>query len=328
MAKRKKPPIKEPSPARALLSRLDPDQRSRLARSGVKLAACLLTLAAIVLALHCLDGYVKNVAKARDLQLTIKLLNVPHWVGPSLSRDICLSSGVRSDDFILDKQATTRWHANLSHNPWVKHVRHIHRRYDGLVELDCELRRPIASVSQPNGTFYLDADGVVLPRGELAPSEQLVQLRGDAAALPEPGSTVNSAALLAGLQVLAMIRCVDEDMPEPQRLWSELAILDVSNYQGRSDLERPHLKLYTTNDTEIRWGAAVGQARPWHEAPAKDKLSMLYRTHSQTGTLQCYKYIELRDAGKQTADPLRSSSNTFDSPADATPNDHSLPCGV
>ena len=110
---------------------------------------------------------------------------------------------------------------------------------------------------------------------------------------------------MAGLQVLNEIRRVDQALPPQQRLWAELAVLDVSNHEGRRDPSRPHLSLYTHNGIELRWGAAVGRSRPYHEAPWKEKIENLYRAHRQTGTLTCYQYVELRDAAKRLADPVR-----------------------
>jgi len=253
-----------------------------------------------------LDSYVHQLARQRQVQLSVEFSNPPAWASDTLIKDICLSSGIRQDDFILDEDLPAQWATNLAQNPWVKQVKQIHRRYDGRVQLDCELRRPIAKVIQSNGTFYLDAEGVVLTEAELAAGAgHLVELRGTVAAVGRPGETIGSAALMAGLQVLSEIRRVDQALPPQQRLWAELAALDVSNHEGRRDPDRPHLSLYTGNGIELRWGAAVGRSRPYREASWKEKIESLYRAHRQTGTLTCYQYVELRDASKRLADPVR-----------------------
>ena len=290
------------------LLHLDPEQQAGMGRKA-KVVGAVLFLVVLVVGMRLLEGYVAGVARQRGVRLKVQLLNPPAWASDRLVRDICLSSGIRRDDFLLDKDLPGQWAANLAVNPWIKQVKKVHRRYDGLVQIECELRRPIAYVEQSDGVFYLDSEGVVLPDATLVGgARHVVKLRGEVAALPGAGETVDSAAVMAGLQVLTLIRQVDEAMPEDERLWMELAAMDVSNYEGREDLFRPHLALYTRNMTEVRWGAAVGRARPYHEASEKSKLSTLYRAHKHMGTLACYQFVELRDEGREIADPLRDQS--------------------
>ncbi|MBN1436665.1 MAG: hypothetical protein JW936_06300 [Sedimentisphaerales bacterium] len=266
---------------------------------------------------HFLDKYVHQISQDRQVSLSIRLIDssvdsadpdrrLPDWVSGQLVRDICFSTGIRSDDYILDEQLPRQWQQNLSRNPWVKQVRQIHRRYDGQVVLDCELRRPIARVVQSTGTYLLDADGVLLPDADLnGQAGAVVELRGEVAALGQPGDVVTSEAVRAGLQVLGMIRQMDEELDPGERLWHELAILDVSNFNGRRNTAQPHLVLYTTNMTEIRWGAALGRSVPLNEASAIEKLRTLYFAHGRTGTLLQYQFVELRDAYNQYVGQLR-----------------------
>ena len=157
--------------------------------------------------------------------------------------------------------------------------------------------------------YYLDLDGVVLPRVRLGGTgEHLVRLRGWSLGVPAPGERINSPAVLAGLELLAMFRKVDEDLDWEERLWEELAVLDVSNFEGRISNADAHLVVYTTNDTEILWGAQVGRSRVLYEAPYKEKLRRLYQHKKGEGSLGAYERIDLRPIRKEKADPLRTSS--------------------
>jgi len=285
---------------------MDKDRR----RAGLKTGGFVVIAAGLIaggiLAMQSLERYVANIAGQRQVALQVQFLNPPEWMSDSLIQEICDSTGIRSDDFLLDKVLPERWAKNLAGNPWVSKVNLVHRNYRGIVALDCELRRPVAQIRQADGIYYLDEKGVVLPPAELIGSEEhLVELRGDTVRLPKPGKAVESLPLLAGLHVLTMIRQVDEALPEDQRLWNELAIMDVSNYEGRVDPRRAHLMLYTTNETEVRWGAAVGQSRGYAEASPKEKLRYLYIKHRQEGSLNSYRYVDLRDEGNRWSDPLR-----------------------
>jgi len=257
----------------------------------------------LVLGFRYLDGYVHRIAQAREVSLTVSLKNPPRWAGEELIEMVCLSSGIRSDDFLLEKDLTPDWVANLERNPWIRKVNRIRKFYNGRVELDCEFRQPIASVKQHQQTYYLDPEGVVLPYAPV--SCHLIRLDGIHGSIPEPGGTISNSDGLAGLEVLTKILQMDEQLPRTDRIWNELAVLDVSNYEGRISSTHSHLTLFTNNMTEIRWGAAVGRSLPFHEADFKYKLSTLYRTFKKFRSLDTMQYVDLRDWPKEKADPLR-----------------------
>jgi len=281
----------------------DPQQRKVVALWLGKFLIVIGIIAVAGVGLKYLEGYVKDVNRQRQVQLSVELAHTPAWAGPELIEQVCLSTGVKSDDFLLNDDLVKQWAAHLSDNPWVKEIHHIQKRYDGRIVIDCELRRPIAMVRQHNRNVFVDSQGMVLPEMEVY--GHLVQLQGELSRLPEPGHIVSSKSVKAGLDVLNLIRQVDEQLPGKERLWSQLFVMDVSNYEGRVDKSRPHLRLYTKNQTEIRWGAALGRERPYYEAPPKSKLASLYRAFKQTGSLDHYQYVELRDLRKERSDPLR-----------------------
>jgi len=285
---------------------LSPQQWAYLAKRLGLLILIGGVIAGLGVGFRYLEEYVVKISQQRKVQLSIVLVDPPGWVSEQLREEICLSSGVKSDDPLLDKDLAAKWADNLAGNPWVSQVNKVHKRYDGRVEIDCELRRPIARVVKSGKEYYLDQEGVVLPKVHPDDfAEHLVELTGDVMALPKPGDAVTSPSLLAGIQVLAMIREVDEQLPMKDRLWTQLARLDVSNYEGRVNQAESHLTLYTKNDTPAYWGAAVGRSLPYYEAPAKYKLATLYRAYKQYGSLDVYSHVELRDLRKEKEDPLK-----------------------
>ncbi|MBN1764959.1 MAG: hypothetical protein JW860_06845 [Sedimentisphaerales bacterium] len=308
MARKKKAKIhKKTSPGifKRIFGTIDRERSSAFKSIVLKMFCLAVFLGGAALGLDFLEGYVRAINAGRDVELTVELAHRPGWASDELVEQICLSSGVRSDDSLLDDSLVREWAVNLSHNPWIKRVNTIRKRYDGRVVIDCELRKPIAALEQAGMTYYLDPEGVILP--EVGLYEHLVILKGHQGLIPAPGQAIRSQALLAGLEVLILIKEVDGQLPAHERLWSELAVLDVGNFEGRQNQMEPHLKFYTQNKTEIRWGAAVGREVPYYEPPAKFKLASLYQAFKKFGSLDEYNYVELRDLRKERCDPLRQN---------------------
>jgi len=266
-------------------------------------------LTAAVLGLSYLEHYVQGLPQYQDVSLVVELANPPDWVGEDLIDQVCLAAGLQVDDFLLDDELTDRLLVNLldqSKSPWIKHVRQVRKCYDGKVMIDCELRRPIASIRQGNRVCFIDAEGVVLPTAALAGRyNHIVKMQGVDVKLPRIGEPVNSESLMAGIEVLALIRGTDEKLRREERLWHELATIDVSNWEGRISAINPHLLLYTHSNTEIKWGAAAGRSLPYNEASVGQKLSMLYRNHRATNSLDDYEYVDLRNQRLERSNPLR-----------------------
>ena len=75
----------------------------------------------------------------------------------------------------------------------------------------------------------------------------------------------------------------------------EIASIDVANFDGRKNKREPHIVLYTKDNTQIIWGAEIGDWQRHLESPDDDKLAKLYTYYQQYGTLSGVKYINLRD---------------------------------
>lgn len=259
---------------------------------------------AVVSGFYYMERYVEDITRKRQVGLTVEYPNPPKWASPQLIEEICLSSGIRSDDFLLDKNLTSKWSENLAQNPWVKKVRQVHKSYTGLVKIDCELRQPVASVQGSGKVYYMDEEGVILPMMKLVePYGHVISLRGVNSSLPKVGQKATGADLAAGLQVLTMIRQVDQKLSWQEQLWGDLAVLDVNNYAGRVNKMESHLTLMTKNNTPIYWGVDVDRTMSFYEAPVKVKLENLYR-HALARPLDQYTSIDLRSMRKEKADVI------------------------
>ena len=289
--------------ATSLVGMFKPAQWPWLSRLALRTAAIIILAAVVGFAFSYMEKHVQDITQDRQVKLSVRLANSPLWLPNDLYREICYSAQIRADNLLLDKTLTQQWFANLRSNPWVKSVNKIHKHYDGLVEIDCEIREPIASVKKNGKLFYVDLEGVLLPAHHI--NKHLVRLRGADSSLPEPGQAITSPQLIAGIEVLQLIRHVDERLSPQNRLWSELASLDVANFEGRLDPAKSQLTLYTKGKTPVRWGAPVGKSLAYYEAEEKIKLDTLYRQFKHTGSLDRYQYVELRNQRKERVDPLK-----------------------
>jgi hypothetical protein len=76
----------------------------------------------------------------------------------------------------------------------------------------------------------------------------------------------------------------------------ELEGIDVSNFNGRRSNKFPHIVLISKDNTQIVWGAELGN---WHrhlEASDEEKLAKLYSFYKENKTLSGkVQTINLRD---------------------------------
>ncbi len=255
-----------------------------------------LLLVGMVMGMSKLEGYVKGVAAERNIPLQLAFVGEkPNWVTDSLLEQINLSCAVKSDDFLLDDDLVKKAWVSLQSNPWVESVNHVRKCYSGVIEIDYKLREPIAEVVRGNDIRFLDANGVVM---DYAPIQRhLIRIEGSYQAVPMPGLAIKQLDVLAALTILDKIKIIDNSLKSSSdRIWSELAYIDISNYEGRVDNSKSHINLFTHKNTEIRWGADINNSTKEYEADQRNKLLKLYCCYRDYGTLDISSAgIELRD---------------------------------
>ncbi len=265
-----------------------------------KLVMVLVPLAAIgygvVFGMSIMERYVKNMAMEQAIALEVSFVGEkPYWATDKLIEQVNLSSKISSDDFLLDKNLVKNIWTNLQNNPWVESVTRVRKRYGGIIEIDYKLREPIAEVVRNNEIRYIDAKGVVI---DYAPIQKhLVRIEGSYQAIPLPGLTIRQADILAALDILDKIKIIDDSLEKnSDKIWTELAYIDISNFEGRVNNARSHINLFTHKKTEIRWGAAIKKDIENFETEPSVKLLRLYRDYRDYGTLDISSAgIELRD---------------------------------
>ncbi len=297
MAKRKtKKKKKGPSLWRRVLGVFIDEQFAPLRKMViVGIPVCLLIAGAVV-GMSRLEGYVKNVAAVRDIPLTVSYVgDKPLWATDELIKTINFSTGIKSDDYLLDDELVKRVWDRLQNNCWVAQVNAVRKTYSGQIMVDYSLREPIAELVRGNDIRFIDLEGMVMSYVPI--QKHLVRIDGSRQSVPVPGTIVKYEDIKAALEILGKIQLVDKSLSGgTEAIWPELASINVANYGGRENEDSSHINLYTNKSTEIRWGVAVGRENAYWEADFPTKITRLYRDYRDYGTLDINSSgIDLRD---------------------------------
>ena len=153
--------------------------------------------------------------------------------------------------------------------------------------------------------FYVAADLVVL---DFVPISKLPIVRIDGLPLtaraPLPGDIWQRDDLAAAVDILALLDRRDKLLTPEKPLLYEIDRINVENYNGRQDSRLAHIMLYTTDNTEIIWGAKIGAWQRYLESPDEDKLAKLYGYYEEYGSLGDLKCINLRDPQDSIPQPI------------------------
>ena len=270
---------------------------------GLKITRILKTfvavsaVGAIVLGIIHWDRFIKQSASASDEFVTLKIRpGVPEWVTGQLRERLTAAATADGRGMRLDDEAARRVQQNIQTLfAWLKDVRVRTMRDHLLVE--GRWRMPLVLVKMGLDRFYVDRDLVVLDYVDM-PRLPIVKVRGLSAipAEPLPGRPWRREDLHAAVELVELLKQWDRDKSPDKPLLDEIDAVDVSNYDGREDSRFPHIVLYTTDDTEVIWGAELGKWQRHLEATDAEKVAKLYSYYKQHGSLLGdVKYINLRD---------------------------------
>ena len=198
-------------------------------------------------------------------------------------------SDIRADGFrdasldgtlsIMDPRVTERIAKAFALHPWVAEVRRVQKSPGG-VKVDLAYRRPVCIVQAPCGLLPVDAQGVLLPSKDFAPSDigryPLLVGIGTIPVGPE-GIRWGDPRVVGGAEIAAML-C---------DAWKDLGLERIFPYQVAEGgpVEEYLYELYTRSGTRITWGRPPGTTAP-DEVPAAVKVARLKEYKAAYGTLE------------------------------------------
>jgi hypothetical protein len=264
-----------------------------IAALTVSLIVCL--LAGVGIGFTFLDKYIrKNVPVSQTIGC-LELVGPPPWLNEPLKRKIYAAAGADGEDFRLDEDAAASVQNNLARNiSWLDKVR-VQATHES-IRIRALWRKPLALVRFGQAKFYVDADAVVLDYVPM-PNLPIVQIRG-LSVLPEVprlGEVWQRDDLAAALAILGRLDRMDKLVMPDSPLLYEIDSIDVTNFNGRSDGNAPHIVLYAKDCTEIVWGVQYGMWQRYLEAPDEEKFARLYSYYKEYGSLGGAKFINLRE---------------------------------
>lgn len=257
----------------------------------LKIASIACAVVAIGLLLIYAEKYVRSSQPVKTGPVV--LINAPEWVGTQLEAQILAHTG--GSTFQLDDNVARLVQKNLTSSAWLDNIRA--STTNKSIEVRARYRKPIALIKSGMSPFYVDSEQVVIDYVPM-PHLLIVEIKGLSLVreVPKFGEIWRRDDLNAAIMLIDRINRRDRMDTSVKPLLSEIASIDVSNYNGRKNSSRPHIILYTRDNTEIQWGAELGAWQKYLESTDEQKLAKLYGYYKEKGTLSGrVQYINLRD---------------------------------
>jgi hypothetical protein len=245
-----------------------------------------------------LENYVKKNVPNWQKESPLKLVDVPPWVNEPLQTKIYAAAAPRPN-LIPNEEAARFVQKNLAlTTAWLDEVT-VQSTHDS-IQISGKWRRPLALVRSSLNKFYVDSDMVVLDFVPL-PNLHIVRVEGLPLIIKTPplGRVWQRDDLAAAVAILANLRRMDKNVTPEKPLLYDIASIDMSNFKGLENSRFPHIVLYTKDNTEIIWGAEIGEWQKYLESTDEQKLAKLYQYYKKHGSLlggvTGVKYINLCD---------------------------------
>lgn len=272
----------------------------------LKVLAVICVLAAVGVGFVLLDKYVRRAVPVSEKTAFLELVDVPAWVNEPLKEKIYAAAGAGGEDLKLDDAAAHSVQSNLEREvAWLQNVT-VQTTHDS-IRIEGRWRKPLAVVkSGLRKPYYVDADLVVLDFVPM-PNLPIVRIKGLSviAKVPPPGEVWQEETIAAAVAILARLDQMDKSVTPEKPLLYEIDGIDVSNFNGRRNSRKPHIVLYTKDNTKIIWGAEFGTWQRYLEATDEEKLTNLYAYYKEHGSLSGgAKYIDLQYSQQRVSLPI------------------------
>jgi hypothetical protein len=268
------------------LTKTEKKQRSVAVRTTIIIFIAIAICVAVVVGFVFLDKYVKNNLNLEGKTVPIHLIDFPDWGSEELKNKIVAEAAGKTKDLSLSDTAAMRIEENIAEFSWL---------YDTKVQIEnkaivinAKYRQPVALIKTDDSQYFIASDLVVLEYVNIS-KLSIVEITGVPAHLltwRSVGTKWDSEDVVAAVELLALFDRMDKEVVPDKPLLAEIKSIDMSNFNGRRSSSQPHIILYAKDGTEIRWGARKGAWQRYLEAKDEEKLTLLYNTYQELGTIQ------------------------------------------
>ena len=206
---------------------------------------------------------------------TITVASVPSWLSGGAAEtglDRALLSGECS---VFDANLPRLAAEAASKKPWVREVRTVQRVFPNAVELEVELRTPVALLTSGNERIMVDAEGFVIERHAKVQAGVLPLVTATAGAAPIAGGRLTLPQHAAWLEAIALLNALrsNGDHPALESLQVKEVRVGVAGTPRKAgDCD---LVLITDKPARIVWGIAPGSDPTAGRADTRAKLDAL-----------------------------------------------------
>ncbi len=266
--------------------------------TALKVTAVVCLLVAAGFFLRYAEGIVR--AGYVGTEGSLILVDVPSWVNWDLKARVAAMAGGNQFPITDDTAAVVA--RNLKSMVWLDDVR-IQVTHNA-VRVKAHWRKPVAVVQRGSSKYYVDSDLVALDYMAM-PQLPIVEVKGLAGGLPPTmGERYDRDDLAAAVALIGLLDRSDEQFAPKTPLLEEIASIDVANYKGRKQPGKPHIIFNTKGDTQIWWGAEMGEWAKRFEVKDEEKLARLYTYYMKHGLNADVKYINVCDPTDKVPLPI------------------------
>jgi hypothetical protein len=268
------------------LTKTEKKQRSQAVRVTIIIFAFIAVFVAAGVGFIFLDKYVKSNLNLDKKTVPLQLVDFPAWASDELKEKIFSTAGKSADDFMVTDVTAMKIGENLQTLAWLYDI---HVQVSGqAITVNAQYRKPLGMIQAPDQRFFVDSELIVLdyiPISKL----QIPEITGVLSHLlswRSVGTKLQKDDVAAAIELIELLAKMDSQLVPNKPLLAEIKSIDMSNFNGRRNTSQPHIVFYAKDSTEIRWGAKKGEWQRHLEAKDEEKLSMLYNTYEQFGTVQ------------------------------------------
>lgn len=268
------------------LTKTEKKQRFAAVRTTAVIFAFIALFVAIGVGFVFLDRYVKSNLDLSQKTVPLRLVDFPDWGGSELQEKIKSTAGKSPADFRLTEDAAMKIGENLATLAWLYDVQV--RLSNQAIVVNAKYRKPVGLVKDHNQQFLIDSELIILdyiPISRL-PLVEIMGVPGYLLTWRSVGTKWQRDDIAAAVELLVLLEKMDSQVVPNKPLLAEIKSIDMSNFNGRRSNSQPHIVLYAKDGTEIKWGAEKGTWQRYLEAKDEEKLTLLYNTYQELGTVQ------------------------------------------